>query len=212
MSAKKKPPLTLDEAIMHAHAKAGGTPCGREHAQLAEWLTELRTLRAAAADLTVGKRAMEQEADRLAEVVHEQDEAEVNGRGIFRITPDDAILVLNEAVRADPDAVLALMEHRVPCNDDLGDHPTIQVRVINPPPAPPNADATNPAILAPPKTCEVGLLGIINGIFGAYPNGHSKAGWGPIMAEYATAEGPITGFKWTVSPEDEPIPPPSTNT
>jgi len=39
--------MTLDEAIKHceAHGKLG-TACGKDHAQLAAWLTELRTLRA----------------------------------------------------------------------------------------------------------------------------------------------------------------------
>ncbi len=38
-----------------------------------------------------------------------------------------AVDVLNEAFAADPKAILALCEHRVPCNEALGNHPTIQV-------------------------------------------------------------------------------------
>ena len=40
--------MTLDEAILHAHKQAHeleGTECGREHAQLAMWLSELKELR-----------------------------------------------------------------------------------------------------------------------------------------------------------------------
>lgn len=40
-------PMSLDEAIVHAKEIAADncTECGREHQQLAEWLTELRELR-----------------------------------------------------------------------------------------------------------------------------------------------------------------------
>ena len=39
-------PMTLDELIAHARMKSrGDTACAREHGQLAEWLTELKTRR-----------------------------------------------------------------------------------------------------------------------------------------------------------------------
>lgn len=39
--------MTLDEAIRHCCAKStSDTECGREHAQLAEWLVELKELEA----------------------------------------------------------------------------------------------------------------------------------------------------------------------
>lgn len=38
--------MTIDEAIMHAEEKSGCDDCGREHAQLAAWLRELKQLRA----------------------------------------------------------------------------------------------------------------------------------------------------------------------
>jgi hypothetical protein len=50
---------------------------------------------------------------------------------------------LNEAYEADAPAINDLIEHRVPCNERLADHPTIQV-------------GGNPT--------EVGMLGVINGI------------------------------------------------
>jgi carbonic anhydrase/acetyltransferase-like protein (isoleucine patch superfamily) len=42
----KYKPMTLDEAIAHAEEAANDTPCGREHKQLADWLRELRDLKA----------------------------------------------------------------------------------------------------------------------------------------------------------------------
>ena len=72
-----------------------------------------------------------------------------------------AIGILNSMVDADPEAMTALCEHRVHCNAALGDHPTVQV----------TAD------------CEVGLLGVLNGLFGVIPEGPKK-GWGYITAVY----------------------------
>lgn len=37
--------MTLDEAIMHCEYKSDCTECGKEHAQLAAWLKELKILR-----------------------------------------------------------------------------------------------------------------------------------------------------------------------
>lgn len=54
---------------------------------------------------------------------------------------------LNEAVAADPVAIKALIEHRVPTNETLANHPTIQVReILN------------------EGRYEVGALGLINGL------------------------------------------------
>lgn len=75
---------------------------------------------------------------------------------------DHTIRLLNEALKLDPQAVTALIEHRVPCNDQLADHPSIQCG--HPPDQP---------------TARVGLLGLLNGIFGADENG-----WGPIAAVF----------------------------
>jgi hypothetical protein len=61
---------------------------------------------------------------------------------------DAAIEVLNRIHKADPTVLPALMAYRVPCNETICDDPTVQVRKND------NGD------------WEVGLLGIINGIFG----------------------------------------------
>lgn len=60
---------------------------------------------------------------------------------------NSVIQTLNEAFELDPEAISKLVEMRVPCNDQLADHPTIQV------------------VLPPGTNCyHVGLLGILNGI------------------------------------------------
>jgi hypothetical protein len=57
------------------------------------------------------------------------------------------LTTLNESVLADKWATDKLFRVRVPCNDALADHQTIQVRY-------------NPEL----QGCEIGLIGIINGI------------------------------------------------
>ena len=70
---------------------------------------------------------------------------------------DNAIKVLNEALAADPDAINTLFAFAVPVNQQLAEHPTIQV--WNPP------EQDGPTLRA---------IGIINGIFGvdAYDCGY----------------------------------------
>lgn len=72
------------------------------------------------------------------------------------ITIDDAIAVLNEMLDADVAATAALLANRVPCNSTLSDHPGIQVQSQH-------------------GAYFVGLMGVINGLFGTYSDG-----WGPI--------------------------------
>jgi hypothetical protein len=56
--------------------------------------------------------------------------------------------LLNEASKLDPTAIHALVNYHVPCNYELADHPTIPVGVTE------DGDP------------EIGLLAIINGLFG----------------------------------------------
>lgn len=79
------------------------------------------------------------------------------------VSLEEALEVLNDALRRDHDAMLALTEHREPCNEELAHHPTIQVVERRPLPG-----------------YQVGLLGILNGLFGA-----AEDGWGYIMARFA---------------------------
>jgi len=77
---------------------------------------------------------------------------------------DEALVVLNRAVKADPEAMEALIENHVPCNQALADDPEIQVR-------------------ATAGMHSVGMLGILNGLFGIEDKGE-RAGWGIIAAEF----------------------------
>ena len=63
-----------------------------------------------------------------------------------------ALRVLNELLAADPVATAALVNYRVPVNAEVGKHPTIQVGYDN--------DS---------RSYTVGLIGILNGIFGCVP-------------------------------------------
>lgn len=71
---------------------------------------------------------------------------------------------LNEIARHDPEAIAKLIEQRVPCNDEMAEHPTVQV----------NTDYGGP---------RVGVLGLLNGLVGAIDEGKLK-GYGFIAAVY----------------------------
>lgn len=77
------------------------------------------------------------------------------------LSVNQAIELLNSAVAADDIAMECLIESRVECNKALADHPTIQVA----------GHGTG--------TYTVGLLGILNGLFGI-----SETGFGIIAANY----------------------------
>jgi hypothetical protein len=57
-------------------------------------------------------------------------------------------------LRLDPEATDKLVKSRVPCNEALAEHPTIQCGIF---------DGT--------KQNRVGLLGVLNGLFGCDANG-----------------------------------------
>lgn len=81
------------------------------------------------------------------------------------ITPEDAIRVLNRALKADPAAVAALALSRTACNQALADDPTVQV------------------LWERTGGYHVGLLGILNGLFGV-----DEGGWGAIGADVEDGE------------------------
>lgn len=58
---------------------------------------------------------------------------------------DRVLSVLNTALKMDYEAICSLVELRVPCNEELANHPTIQV----------SADG---------KQTKVGLVGVLNGV------------------------------------------------
>lgn len=88
-----------------------------------------------------------------------------------RILAEAAVDLLNELLQCDQGAVEALVEHRVPCNKKLLNHPTVQCNNT------------------------VGMLGIINALFGTIDEGPRK-GWGLITAVFDD-EDLLTGFKLT---------------
>lgn len=74
--------MTLDEAIQHAQWVADNAPgceCGKEHAQLAAWLRELKNLRA---KMNAGLRVaeMEQTCKRCGHTFY--------GKGCAKLCPD----------------------------------------------------------------------------------------------------------------------------
>jgi hypothetical protein len=78
------------------------------------------------------------------------------------VTLDETIAFLNELVKLDAEALGSLVETRVPCNNALAHHATVQVNAYE-------------------GKCKykVGLLGILNGLFGT-----DDKGWGGIAASF----------------------------
>lgn len=93
------------------------------------------------------------------------------------VTVEQAIELLNSALEADPIAIQNLMNSRVTCNDDLANHPTIQV----------GSDG-----VGEDSPFRVGLLGIVNGLFGTW----NSNGYGAIHAE-CMSDGTIVTFART---------------
>ena len=96
---------------------------------------------------------------------------------------DMAINALNRALAADPEAMKALIEYRVPCNEALAKDPTIQVVPLPDQPG-----------------YQVGLLGIVNGMLGILgPEAGKKEGFGPVTMLVDNTTGAIMGFRKTLS-------------
>lgn len=80
------------------------------------------------------------------------------------ISIEHVLAVLNEAVKLDPEAMTKFCLNRVPCNQALAGHPTIQVV----------SETKDDNI-----ENKVGFLGVLNGLFGI-----SKDGWGAIAGVF----------------------------
>lgn len=91
-----------------------------------------------------------------------------------------AIDVLNEALATDPVAIHAMFVQRVHCSSPLGDHPTIQVVE--------HITERAPGVYT--DTYSLGVLGLINGLFGVDADNR-----GFICAHWDG--GQITKFGWT---------------
>jgi len=77
-----------------------------------------------------------------------------------KVTLDDVCKLFNDLLEKDPDCVKQLVTQRVRCNRDVADHPTVQVT---------NYEKDD-------KTFSVGILGVINGLFGMNENGDGMFG------------------------------------
>jgi len=99
------------------------------------------------------------------------------------ISVDEVIAFLNELLEIDRPAIAALIANRVPCNERMLEHPTVQVQPQH-------------------GGYHVGMLGILNGLFGTFEEGRLAA-WGPIMTIWDN--GTLIGFKRTDSLAAEPM-------
>lgn len=88
------------------------------------------------------------------------------------VTLDHVLEVLNDALEIDPEAMNDLVEARVPCSEALAEHPTIQVHTVRMTVFSNNKSEET-------KTHTVGLIGILNGLFGA-----DNDQWGTIAGEF----------------------------
>lgn len=85
------------------------------------------------------------------------------------VTIDYTIQFLNKLLELDRDAVEALINARVPTNKEMADHPTVQVNLSS-------------------GTYLVGMLGILNGLFGI-----DNTGFGPIVGVFD--DGKLIAFR-----------------
>jgi hypothetical protein len=92
-----------------------------------------------------------------------------------------AIQVLDSAFRLDPGAIYSLVNNRVPCNQSLGDHPTIPIQ---------STPVANQRVLT------VGLLGVLNGILES--TGACK------VSSVIDNDGALLGFTWYKDPKKGP--------
>jgi hypothetical protein len=89
------------------------------------------------------------------------------------VSAQDVVDLLNEMLEKDPIATRELCETRVPCNQDIADHESIQVTS--------NPEKTNP---------RVGIIGVLNGFFGV-----DSKGYGPIAMNVDEETGDILKFE-----------------
>jgi len=96
------------------------------------------------------------------------------------ITAEDVCGLLNEFLALDYDCASALFSHREKCNDAVTHHPSIQVHQY------------------PGEDSKVGLIGLINGVFGI-----AEDGMGAICYEIDNDTNRIVSFKVTPPPHKE---------
>lgn len=81
------------------------------------------------------------------------------------VTPKEVVSMLNDLLKKDRRAVESLFNIRVFCNKELSEHKTVQVHQFN----------------KKPDKFYVGVIGILNGIFGI-----DKKGWGCISIDLSS--------------------------
>ena len=96
------------------------------------------------------------------------------------ISVDEMVIYLNSLLKIDRQAIAALLANRVPCNQALADHKSVQVQAQN-------------------GGFHVGMFGIINGLFSAFADG-----FGQIMYVFDD-DGNLSHFA-TVDPSNHAIP------
>ena len=111
---------------------------------------------------------------------------------MIRIDTDDLIEFLNSLVKLDPVAIGKLVEARVPCNEELAQHPTVQV----------SGHGEGEYSSIPEGEYRVGILGILNGYAGTIEEGPRK-GWGSIAAVIED-DGHVSKFIRTDRMENSP--------
>lgn len=91
----------------------------------------------------------------------------------------EAIQFLNDLLALDKDAITNLIHSRVSCNEELANHPTVQVGAYD-------------MLLGKqtPGEYHVGILGILNGLFGI----DDETGMGPILANVTDLEREVISF------------------
>ncbi len=85
----------------------------------------------------------------------------------MNVSLESVIELLNELSTKDPEALLKLMENRVPCNDEIVNHPTIQTAKTK----------TEYGVLH-----TVGMVGLLNALFPVY-NDEELTNFGQISAQ-----------------------------
>ncbi len=78
------------------------------------------------------------------------------------VTPQRVVDLLNELIEIDREWMVAMFSHRPQCNQEVADHPEIQVAQYNP-----NV-----------KVFNAGVLGLLNGLFGAFGEEGPNKGYG----------------------------------
>ena len=92
------------------------------------------------------------------------------------VNPQTVVDILNHALSVDHRAMQGLFEVRIQCTEALANHPTIQVATEN--------------VDDPAMRHSVGLLGILNGLFGV-----DSKGYGPISCVFSTEDKHIYRFE-----------------